>query len=153
MYVRFSEIDVKTTSIVLFVDGGPRNFQFINNVSLTCSEIIYDNAATGSDMMKKLESALQGSRNKVCLFRSEMSARKDFQGIAALVLYKDGWHPSDSPRFACCPTLEPVFMTTTREKDEYCQAVTVSVMSLSLCLQWLLSCQPQHPTRCISIVT
>jgi hypothetical protein len=48
--------------------------------------------------------------------------------VAALVVYKDGWHADDSPRYACCPTLDPVFLPTTREKDEYCQTVAVRVV-------------------------
>lgn len=129
--MKFSDVDIKTTSMVLFVDGGPRNFQFITSVGVTCAEILYDNAESGSDMMKKLESALQGSRHRTSLFHAEAFTRKDFQGVVAMVLYKDGWHTDDSPRFACCPNLEPVFLATTREKDEYCQ--TITVIGLFIC--------------------
>jgi hypothetical protein len=125
VHVSFAKVHVKTAAIVLFVDGGPRNFQFISSVAVTCSETNDTTATSGQDLMKKLESALHTHRT--ALFRAQCVARKDFQGIAALVIYKDGWHSADdSPKFACCPVLEPVFLPTTREKDEYCQSVAVS---------------------------
>ena len=124
VYANFGLVSVKTCAAVLFVDGGPRNFQFIKTVAVCCSEEKFDLSDASGDMMRKLESTLNTQRQD--FFRAECTSRKDFQGIAAMVLYKDGWHCNDSPKFCCCPTLESVYLSTTREKDEYCQSIAVS---------------------------
>ena len=126
VHICFPLVDIKTAAMVMFVDGGPRNFQYISTVAITCSERDETTAESSEDLVKQLESSMNAGRSG--LFRAEYTcvAKKDFQGIAAMVVYKDGWHEDDSPQFVCCPTLEPVYLPTTREKDEYCQSIAVS---------------------------
>ena len=73
-------VNHETTAILLYLDGGPRNFQFVQNISLTCNPVL-------------ARSVIPGQAAPPGHFTFTERAAKDFQGVALAVLYKDGWMP------------------------------------------------------------
>jgi WD40 repeat protein len=75
----FRLMNKETCAVMLFLDGGPRNFQFVQSITLTC------------DPVMSRSSVIPGQAVPPALFQFTEKSRKDFQGVALAVIYKDGW--------------------------------------------------------------
>lgn len=78
--VDFRLFDTETSAILLFLDGGPRNFQFVQSITVTCEPV-------------SARSVIPGQTAPAGLFQFTEKSRKDFQGVALAVVYKNGWQP------------------------------------------------------------
>lgn len=113
MLINFSKVDPATAAILLFVDGGPRNFQFVQNLIVHFSQ---ENADADDAFLPMDPSGVQNP----LLFQIVGRGRKDFQGVALGVFYKDGWHANGLRCWSLKNLFEPVYVPTSREKDEKC---------------------------------
>jgi len=82
--IDFRLVSKETSAIMLFLDGGPRNFQFVQSITVKCEPVAARSVIPG-------QVAPQG------LFEFTEKSRKDFQGVALGVVYKDGWLPEPEP--------------------------------------------------------
>jgi WD40 repeat protein len=118
-----SKIDQHTAAIVLFVDGGPRNFQFVQSVIVHCSQENVD--SDSSNFMSKVE---PGAYSNALLFESASRARKDFQGVALNVIFRDGWNEDGTCKWHIKNIFEPLYVPTSREKDERCAQIVITTV-------------------------
>lgn len=118
-----TKIDPHTAAIVLFVDGGPRNFQFVQTVIVHCSQENID--SDSSNFMSKVE---PGAYSNALLFQSASRARKDFQGVALNVIFRDGWNDDGTPKWHIKNIFEPLYVPTSREKDERCAQIVITTV-------------------------
>ena len=82
--IDFRMVSKETSAIMLFLDGGPRNFQFVQGITVKCEPVAARSVIPG-------QAAPQG------LFEFSEKSRKDFQGVALAVVFKDGWLPEPEP--------------------------------------------------------
>jgi hypothetical protein len=107
-------VDPSTTAILLYLDGGPRNFQFLQGVHIQCSRIVADRSY--GDFLPTEDT--NNSKNGP-IFKISARTRKNYQGLALCVLYKDGWNEAaDCPRWSVRSFMEPMFVTSTKDKQE-----------------------------------
>jgi WD40 repeat protein/Ca2+-binding EF-hand superfamily protein len=120
--IDFDKIKFGTSAILLYLDGGPRNFQFVQNVSVKCLQIAVEQKGSF------LPSDSDGVKTDA-LFSLIGKTKRDYQGLALCVLYKDGWQDdSDKPQWIAKTFLEPIYATTSKLKDEKGQALVVNVV-------------------------
>jgi len=79
--VDFRLFDRETSAVMLFLDGGPRNFQFVQSITVLCEPVAARSVV------------LPGQAAPLGLFQFTEKSRKDFQGVALAVVYKNGWQP------------------------------------------------------------
>ena len=108
--------------MLLFVDGGPRNFQFVQRLVLHCwkENIDYDE----TNFMNTID---QSNIIKVPLFYTQCRVRKDFEGLAHFVLYKKELADA-SIVWVCKPVYLPVFEPGVHEKDDHCNTNIVHIV-------------------------
>lgn len=117
--IDFESVDSATTAILLFLDGGPRNFQFVSSVSVSCLQV---------PSSKKEVSFLPDHEKKIHkLFQMNGRARKDYQGMALCALYKDGWI-GDKPQWVTKSILEPVNLSNAKDKDDRCAQLVIGAV-------------------------
>lgn len=120
--VDFDKIKFGTSAILLYLDGGPRNFQFVQSVSVSCLQIAVEQE--GAFLPND-----SGGVKTEPLFILTGKTKRDFQGLALCVLYKDGWQEnSDKPQWVAKTFLEPIYATTSKLKDEKGQSLVVNVV-------------------------
>ena len=115
--IQFDKVDHKTAAIAIFLDGEPRIFQYVEHVTVECCHIPTD----GNEVSFLLSSASTNT-----LFKLYARPHKEYQGICLCVLYKDRWMGNHTAIWAVKTTLEPIYVQTTREKDEKCQQISIS---------------------------
>eukprot|EP00605_Chrysophyceae_sp_TOSAG23-4_P000072 GSChrysophyteH1.ASY1.ANO1.74.1 assembled CDS len=101
--IDFRLVHKDTSAIMLFLDGGPRNFQFVQTVTVTCEPVA-------------ARSVIPGQAPPAAIFQFTEKTRKDFQGIALAVVYRDGWLPI--PEEVMDSIFEPVFVSSQKAKSE-----------------------------------
>lgn len=107
-------MDPSTTAILLYLDGGPRNFQFLQSVNIQCTRVVADRSF--GDFLPT-EDANTGKNGPV--FKISARTRKNYQGLALCVLYKDGWNETAAcARWAVRSFVEPLFVTSSKDKQE-----------------------------------
>jgi WD40 repeat protein len=106
--------DASTTAVLIVLDGGPRNFQFLQSVTIQCTRVVADKSY--GDFLPS-EDASSGKNGPI--FKMGARTRKNYQGLALCALYKDGWNESaNCPRWAVRSFMEPLFVTSTKDKQE-----------------------------------
>ena len=118
-----SKIDKRTAAIVLFVDGGPRNFQFVQSIIVHCSQENLDSDT--SNFMSKVE---PGAYSNTLLFESQHRTRKDYQGVVLNVLFREGWNADGTAQWHIKNVFEPLYVPTSREKQERCAQLVVATV-------------------------
>ena len=107
-------VDPSTTAILLYLDGGPRNFQFLQAVNIECSRMAGDRSY--GDFLPTEDA--NNSKNGP-IFKITTRTRKNYQGLALCVLYKDGWNEAaDCARWSVRSFMEPLFVTSSKDKQE-----------------------------------
>ncbi len=112
------KIDPKTEAVLLFLDGEPRIFQFINSITVTCVHAPGD-GAEGSFLIPTA-----GYIDS--LFQMHYRPHKDDQSLALCVLYKEEWMKNNIAKWAVIAFMEPLYVSTSREKDYRCSLLAVN---------------------------
>lgn len=143
MKANFDKVKPQCAAILVSVTGGPRNFQNVANLSAKCVKLAAE---------KESNFLPSGASNSTeALFISSTKPKRDYQGIAICVLYKDGWqrvdtvtspevvdesnhhdeHDHEKPIWHCKCVMEPLYGTTSNANEEQCAIVVIkSVPSL-----------------------
>lgn len=111
--VDFRLVDSETSAILLYLDGGPRNFQFVQSVACNCNPIA-------------LRAVVPGQAPPPGLFTFGDRTRKDYQGIGMCVLYKDGFiDDTEQPQWVCKRLFEPAFTSNKKAKEDFNSSLVV----------------------------
>jgi hypothetical protein len=83
--IDMSRVNPDTIAVLVYLDGGPRNFMHLNSCGLRCRDAPGDRGE-GTFLSGA------GSTTMTPLFRiGSTRTRRDYQGIALCTVYKDGW--------------------------------------------------------------
>lgn len=121
--IDLSSISSNVCAIFILIDGGQRNFQHVQRVMLSCSQENLDKDQ--SNFMNKVDPSLFSS---LILFQCVHRSKKDLEGIAHSVLFRDGWDPDRHPiwKFKC--VFEPLYSKSMKEKDDICTNLAISIV-------------------------
>jgi Ca2+-binding EF-hand superfamily protein len=128
VHIDLSTISSNVCAIFILVDGGQRNFQHVQRVVLSCSQENLERDQ--SNFMNKVDPSLFST---LVLFQCVNRSKKDFEGIAHSVLYRDGWDDDRNPIWIFKCIYEPLYTKSMKEKDDICNNLAIStVPSLEL---------------------
>lgn len=118
--IDFSAVHPHTAAVMLFVDGGARNFELTQRLIVHCSE---ENVSDGQEnlMAKVAEGAFVNTQ----LFKCVGRPRADTEGVMLCMLYKDGWGPSGASAWTYRFLFEGVYTESTKEKMSACDELVV----------------------------
>jgi hypothetical protein len=116
--IDFGKVDPATTAILLYLDGGPRQYSFVQNLNIYCVKI----------QSERDEISFCGNSGQNMLFQVQQKPRRDALGYALLAVYKDGWF-GNFPRFASKIIFEPSFVSTAQAKTEVCNHIIIANVS------------------------
>jgi hypothetical protein len=112
--IDFKLVKSSTSAIVLFLDGGTRNFQYVNAINVICTKVPPEN--TYSEFLPPEN---KDQENNGPLFQMSGKGRKTYQSLAICVLFKDGWSEElQAPIWRVKSCFEPIFYVTLKEKEE-----------------------------------
>lgn len=123
----FGIVKPTTSAVVLFLDGGPRNFQYLQSVSLECHRVLEERSY--SDFLPGDDS---GDNKKGPLFEVTTRTRKNYMGLVMCAFYKDGWNrDTETAIWTMRAFMDPVFTPSLKEKqDRSTQLIVNSVPAL-----------------------
>eukprot|EP01035_Chromulina_nebulosa_P018163 gene18163-23821_t len=121
--IEIGNIDNHVEAFLLLLNGGPRNFQHVKTVGIQCFQIPGDKAK------KSISDAINSKQTKG-LFQFKGKARKDLNCVAIGLVFKDGWHNEDSPRWAIKSFLEPISVFSTKEIEDKCFSLVVDAVPI-----------------------
>jgi hypothetical protein len=125
--INFSNVAPNTSSAIVFIDGGPRNFQSASTITIRVTrKFIHNDGA--SNFSASLDNI--AADDQATLFETCCVPRKDYQAILALVLHKTGFHPDGSAAWSCKAVFEPVMVSRSKEKDDVCDKAIVNLVPL-----------------------
>jgi WD40 repeat protein/Ca2+-binding EF-hand superfamily protein len=111
--VDFRLVDKETSAILLYLDGGPRNFQFVSSIATSCNPLA-------------LRAVVPGQAAPPGLFMFGDRTRKEFQGVAMCVLFKDGLiEGTDQPQWVCKRLLMPAFTSNKKAKEDFSSSLVI----------------------------
>ena len=111
-----------TSAIVLYIDGGPRNFQYLQSVTVTCSRVKQEKTYGGFLPQSGGDGGKSGP-----LFQMIGRTRKSYKGMIVCAFYKDGWdEASQSARWVTRAFMEPVFVSSLKEKQDMCTGLVIN---------------------------
>jgi WD40 repeat protein/Ca2+-binding EF-hand superfamily protein len=113
----------------MFVDGGTRNFNAVETLSVHCTQENLKDMG-GLSFMQQLQS--DSDRSKVHLFSSSVECRPlDYEGMVACVVYQHGFNAETSRvQWVCKPLFDPCYKVKAKEKEEYCTALLLGTVPL-----------------------
>ena len=120
-HVSFPLVQGNVSCMLLFIDGGPRNFQFVQNIVIHCWQENTDSSE--SDFMTAIDT---NYTTKFPLFYTQYRCRKDFEGLNAFVLYRKDLE--ETFQWIGKPVYDPVYVSGNHEKDEHCSQLIVEVV-------------------------
>jgi WD40 repeat protein len=107
--VDLSMVSKEVSCMLLFLDGGPRNFKHVQNVRVHVEELVVD---------RDLSFASTGrAEPRISLLEMVQRTRRDSQGVATCVLYRR-FYPDGSVTWELKSIFDPLFVSTMRDKDE-----------------------------------
>lgn len=122
--VDFRIVKSSTSAIVVFVDGGPRNFQYLQSMTITCSRVKQEKSYGGF-----LPQEDDGIGKTGPLFQITGRTRKSYKGLVVCAFYKDGWdEKTQAPRWVAKSFMEPVYVSSLREKQERCTQLVIGAV-------------------------
>lgn len=86
----FKTVKPTSKAILVFLEGGPRNFQFLQQLNVGCFRVLPE---TGYGNFLNHEDDTSGVNTPI--FKILGKPRKNYQGMALFVYYKDGWTNED----------------------------------------------------------
>jgi Ca2+-binding EF-hand superfamily protein len=128
VHIDLSVISSNICAIFILVDGGQRNFQHVQKLILNCFQENIEKDQC--NFMNKVDPSLYSSQP---LFQCVNRSKKDFEGVAHSVLYRDGWDSNRNNvwKFKCI--YEPLYSKSMKEKDDLCNHFAITtVPSLEL---------------------
>jgi hypothetical protein len=110
--ITLGDVATSVSAMLFFVDGGPRNFQFVQSIIMNCDMIngFDKNSFSSSSMSAEISTPL---------FDISSRTRKDCQGVALCVLYKH-FYSDGSCTWVMKNLFEHIYVGTLREKDDKC---------------------------------
>jgi WD40 repeat protein/Ca2+-binding EF-hand superfamily protein len=126
----FDLIEPSVTAVLVYLDGGPRNYQLVQCVLVHCNVLM----RLSSDKEKEknpeqeflasssIAEAMQGNTK---LWSTLIQTKKDYCGVCCGLLFKSKWIegvPCFAYKALDCPSL----VSTNKEKDELTQVITVN---------------------------
>ncbi|RYG68911.1 WD40 repeat domain-containing protein, partial [archaeon] len=122
--IDFRLVNPLTSAIVVFLDGGPRNFQYLQSVSMECNRVLPER--TFGDFLPKDNNEESQSGP---LFQLSGRTRKTYKGLVMCVFYKDGWLPdSEMPQWLMRAFLEPVYVSSLKDKQDKCTHLVIQAV-------------------------
>lgn len=110
-----------TTAVLLLLDVGPRNFQFLQSINMQCVKVLPDRK-----FGEYLPSESSAGKNSP-VFQTSCRSRKNYQGLIMCLVYKDGWSGSkECPNWVLKCFLEPVLTSSQKEKEDICGVMVVN---------------------------
>lgn len=124
VHLDFSRVSSTTSSAIVLIDGGARNFQYASDITIRISRktVQLDGVSSFSASLDNISS------EDFKLFESSCAPRKDYQAVLALVLHKTGFHSDGSVAWSCKAVFDPVMVSRSREKDEVCEKAVVNLV-------------------------
>jgi hypothetical protein len=125
--IDFDQVTHDRSAIVLFLDGGPRNFQFLQSVFMECNRV-YAERTINSFLPRDVEE----NNKHGPLFQTSGRARKTYKGLSLCCFYKDGWNAlTDKPKWVMKVFFDPVFVSSLKDKlEKVTQMVIYAVPAL-----------------------
>jgi WD40 repeat protein len=118
----FRCVKTTTTAIILFLDGGPRNFHHLQSVSVQASRVQPERSY--GDLLPK-EGDETGNNGP--LFLMQGRTRKNYKGVILSVIYKSGWdYNREKPIWTTKCFLEPVYVSSSKDKIDLCTQLAIS---------------------------
>lgn len=134
-YVKLSGLDRRISSVLVFIDGGSKNFQYAKNLSIRCMrEDVSDDNRDGNLMRYLVSNGMQGyERRSTCpLFTVNLPCFMDGQCFIGIVLYRAKWvrdvSGSELCEWVCNAVIEPLRATSLQEKQSLCHRRVVSAV-------------------------
>lgn len=112
--IDFRQVKPTTTAVLLFLDGGSRNFQYLQAINILSTKVLPDRAFSEFLPPEEKDNESTGP-----LFQIYGRTRKNYQSLALCILYKDGWDDvTNYPRWVAKSFMEPVSYTSSKDRDE-----------------------------------
>ena len=122
IHINLSLIDKRTYAIVILIDGGIRNFQYVQRINILCSQ-------ENSDEINSLTKMAEGGFISLPLFQFSSRTRRDNTAIVSSIIYKDAPNQqSDLSRWYIKNLFEGIYSETTGEKDYICHNYVVHLV-------------------------
>lgn len=115
-------VDHTIQAIMMYLDGGPRNFQYLQSIAINCISTRRVNAE------ETFLSSSSADKKHSPIFQINGKCRKDYQGVMLVVLYKDGWDKNGHPQWVCNAMMEPMYVTAVKEKEEKCEQMIINTV-------------------------
>lgn len=122
MTIDFLKVDSSTQGYLLYLDGGPRNFQYIQGIMVHCVPAVRENAEETF-----LTSSSDG-RKGIPIFQVPGKARKDYQGIVCCCIFKDGWDEDGTSKWMVKSCMEAIHVAAVKEKEDFCDLMIVNTV-------------------------
>lgn len=118
----FRLVKQTTTAVMLFLDGGPRNFHHLQSVSIQSSRVQPERSY--GDLLPK-EGDEGGNTGPLYLMHGR--TRKNYKGIILCAIYKSGWdYGKEKPIWTTKCFIEPVYVSSTKDKVDQCTQLAIS---------------------------
>lgn len=115
-----SGVDFLTSAVIFIADGGSRNFQHVQRLSMNCTQ---ENVNLTANSIAKIA---QGGFINRHLYHSSHRTRKDYEAVIIGILYKDGLYEDGSVIWCYQSLFEPLYVETSGEKDSLCAHQMIS---------------------------
>ena len=116
MTITLGNVSKGVSSFMLFLNGDSRNFQLVQNVIVKM---------TIPPSGRFQDSFLRDMGRSPNLFKTSSKVHRDYKGLILCTLYKDKFEGGICT-WASKSVMEPVFLSTAKEKDEKCHENIVS---------------------------
>jgi hypothetical protein len=129
VHIDIRKLCKRTCAIVVFVDGGARNFNVCEKLLLHCSQ---ENTKDMGDLSFIQQLQSDSDRSKVHLFSSEFHSRpQDYEGMVVGVVYQNGFHTDTGGVQWCCKSVfDPCWKVKAKEKEDYATQLLLGAVPL-----------------------
>ena len=106
VHIDFKNVSSSTSSVIVFIDGGTRNFQHVSGIKarMTKKMAHVEGASNFSASLDNMASDSVGT----FVYESSCVPRKDYQAMLGIVFYKSGFHEDGSVEWSCKSVFDPV---------------------------------------------
>ena len=118
--IDFTAVHSHTAAMVLFVDGGARNFQLTQRIILHCSE---NNSTCGDENL--MEKIVKGALVNEQLFKCINRPRHDAEGVVLCTAYKNGFLQDGSSTWSFRLLFDFAFTESSTLKMSLCDELVI----------------------------
>jgi hypothetical protein len=120
--IDFNLVSKQISSILLYLDGGTRNFQFLQHVNVQGCKIFPNRYKSDFLPSEDDNNGLNGP-----IFKFSTKTRKAFQGLVLCCIYKDGWNKNlNISKWAITALMDPLYVTSLKDKQEKCNLIVIN---------------------------